>query len=174
MIQISKERLGKITESALDWISKHLNSEDLLHVLKNRLEMTEEEMDFFGFDFSDLESDEDNRYSIIYFHDRDDDCCVLTNSPYDLNQAVAMYNSNIRDDVFTLSLDSIACRFGDTVIHKTIQDTEIDNDLVASVISFDLEKGELRYKTNSGNEKTYCLEDLTNEYESDEEPTMRM
>lgn len=34
MTQISKERLGKITESALDWISEHLNSEDLLQVLK--------------------------------------------------------------------------------------------------------------------------------------------
>ncbi len=64
---ISKERQTKILENALDWFSEHFEAKELLDILHENLDMTDAEIDLFGFDFSDMEQEEDNRFSYYSF-----------------------------------------------------------------------------------------------------------
>lgn len=108
---ISKERQIKILEKALDWFSEHYESEELLNILHEHLDMTDAEIDLFGFDFSDIE--QDNRFSVFCMKDYEDAVFFTTAIPNDFYCAASTYHYYIKNDIDRLSLDSHAGCFAD-------------------------------------------------------------
>lgn len=76
---ISKERQIKILEKALDWFSEHYDYEELYEILTDKLTMTDDEIDFYGFELSDFKTAKG--ISLIHLHEQNDDCYLyLKNS----------------------------------------------------------------------------------------------
>ncbi len=67
MTDISKERQNEILEKALDWFSEHFDNKELCEILKKHLNMSDEEMDFFGFDLASVENTK--QISLIHLHE---------------------------------------------------------------------------------------------------------
>ena len=63
---ISKERQTKILENALDWLSEHFDFEELYEILTDKLTMTDDEIDFYGFELSDFKAKKG--ISLIHLH----------------------------------------------------------------------------------------------------------
>lgn len=167
---ISKERQTKILENALDWLSKHFESEELIDILHEHLDMTDDEIDFYGFDFSDLEQDDDGKFSIVHLHDSDDDYCVTTSSPHDLYEIAKIYCTCIKEDIGNVTLDSLAHWFADSNwiderLYPILCQSMNSNEKIANIIDFNFEDDELIYFMNSEEEKIYDLVDLSEAFE---------
>lgn len=101
---ISKERQTKILENALDWFSEHYDYEELYDILKDKLTMTDDEIDFYGFELSDFKVPKG--ISLIHLHEQNDDCYLYLNKPYNLFKAAIAYQYNIKNNIDNLTLDS--------------------------------------------------------------------
>ncbi len=55
MTDISKEKLETILNHALDYIGQFNKGEELRAILREELDMTDDEINYFGFDFSYLD-----------------------------------------------------------------------------------------------------------------------
>lgn len=165
---ISKERQTKILENALDWFSEHYESKELLDILHEHLDMTDAEIDYFGYDFSDLEQEEDNRFSIIHLHDFDEDYCLTSSKSYDLYDATEIYHKYMKSDVGKLSLDSLAHWFDDPNwiderLYPILCQSLSKNGEISTIINFDFANEELIYSIDS-ELRVYDLEDVSEAY----------
>lgn len=162
---ISKERQTKILENALDWFSEHYESKELLDILHEHLDMTDAEIDLFGFDFSDME--QDNRFSVFCMKDYEEAVFFTTAIPNDLYCVASTYHYYIKDDVGRLSLDSLAgCfsdqQFIDEQVFSVLCAAMSKDSRIASLIEFDFDSNQLNYCDNSdGMWQTYDLNDLS-------------
>ena len=145
MTDISKERQNEILEKALDWFSEHFDNKELCEILKRHLTMSDEEMDFFGFDLPSVESTE--QISLIHLHERDDDCYFYTNKPIDLFRAACIYQYNMSSNIDRMTLDSFISEFGEaeiinetafSIMSKSISSSE----KIANVMEFDFESNQ--------------------------------
>lgn len=162
---ISKERQTKILENALDWFSEHFEAKELLDILHENLDMTDAEIDLFGFDFSDME--QDNRFSVFCMKDYEDAVFFTTAIPNDFYCAASTYHYYIKNDVGRKSLDSLAGCFSD----KQFIDEQVFSVLcaamskdsrIASLIEFDFDNDQLKYCNNAdGMWQTYDLSDIS-------------
>lgn len=151
---ISKERQTKILENALDWFSEHFEAKELLDILHEHLDMTDAEIDYFGYDFSDLEQEEDNRFSIIHLHDFDEDYCITSSKSYDLYDAAEIYHKYMKADVGKLTLDSFAHWFDDPNwiderLYPILCQSLSKNGEISTIINFDFVNEELIYSIDS-------------------------
>ena len=165
---ISKERQTKILENALDWFSEHFEAKELLDILHEHLDMTDAEIDLFGFDFSDLEQEEDNRFSIVHLHDFDEDYCLTSSKAYDLYDAAEIYHKYMKSDVGKLSLDSLAHWFDDPNwiderLYPILCQSLSKNGEISTIINFDFANEELIYSIDS-ELRVYDLEDVSEAY----------
>lgn len=165
---ISKERQTKILENALDWFSEHFDFEELYEILTDKLTMTDAEIDSFGFDFSDLEQEEDNRFSIIHLHDFDEDYCITSSKSYDLYDVAEIYHKYMKADVGKLTLDSLAHWFDDPNwiderLYPILCQSLSKNGEISTIINFDFANEELIYSIDS-ELRVYDLEDLSEAY----------
>lgn len=142
MTDISKERQNEILEKALDWFAEHFESKELLDILHKHLDMTDLEIDFFGFDLPSVENTE--QISLIHLHERNDDCYFYTNKPIDLFRAACIYQYNMSSNIDQLTLDSFTSEFGEadlinetvfSIMSKSISSSE----KIANVMEFDFE-----------------------------------
>ncbi|MCM1285724.1 MAG: hypothetical protein NC213_03700 [Acetobacter sp.] len=109
---ISRERYEELLEKALERISgEYIERDELLKVFRDEIGMTDEEIDYFGYDFSDLE--QDNRFSVFCMKDYEDSVFSTTAIPNDLYCAASTYHYYIKDNVGRNSLDSLAGCFSD-------------------------------------------------------------
>lgn len=169
MIDIAKERQTEILEKVLDWFSEHFESEKLYEILTDKLVMTDEEIDCFGFDFSDLQQEKDNTFSIIHFHDFDDDYCISASGVYEIYDAIEIYCKYIKSNVGKLTLDSFAHYFSDSDciderIYPILCQSVNSNENFATVIDFDFENDRLVYYVGD-DVFTFDLEDITKAFE---------
>lgn len=118
------ERYKNLIQNALDWFSEHFESEELLDILHEYLDMTDEEIDYFGYDFSDLEVSKG--ISLIHLHEQNDDCYLYLNKPYNLFKAAIAYQYNIKNNLNHLTLDSFVSAF---------EDARVIDDLAYSILS---------------------------------------
>lgn len=165
---ISKERQTEILGKALDWFSEHYEPEELLDILHEHLDMTDAEIDFFGYDFSDLEQEEDNRFSIIHLHDFDEDYCLTSSKSYDLYDAAEIYHKYMKADVGKLTLDSLAHWFDDPNwiderLYPILCQSLSKNEEISTIINFDFANEELIYSIDS-ELRVYDLEDVSEAY----------
>ena len=142
MTDISKERQNEILEKALDWFAEHFESKELLDILHKHLDMTDLEIDFFGFDLPSVENTE--QISLIHLHERDDDCYFYTNKPIGLFRAACIYQYNMSSNINRMTLDSFISEFGEAdLINETafsIMSKSISsNEKIANVMEFDFE-----------------------------------
>lgn len=162
---ISKERQTKILENALDWFSEHYESKELLDILHEHLDMTDAEIDLFGFDFSDME--QDNRFSVFCMKDYEEAVFFTTAIPNDLYCVASTYHYYIKDDVGRLSLDSLAgCfsdqQFIDEQVFSVLCAAMSKDSRIASLIEFDFDNEQLKYCDNAdGMWQTYDLNDIS-------------
>lgn len=166
---ISKERQTEIFGKALDWFSEHYEPKELLDILHEHLDMTDAEIDSFGYDFSDLEQEEDNRFSIIHLHDFDEDYCITSSKSYDLYDAAEIYHKNMKADVGKLTLDSLAHWFDDPNwiderLYPILCQSLSKNGEISTIINFDFANEELIYSIDS-ELRVYDLEDVSEAYE---------
>lgn len=165
---ISKERQTEILGKALDWFSEHYEPEELLDILHEHLDMTDWEIDFFGFDFSDLEQEEDNRFSIIHLHDFDEDYCITSSKSYDLYDAAEIYHEYMKANVGKLTLDSLVHWFDDPNwiderLYPILCQSLSKNGEISTIINFDFADEELIYSIDS-EFRVYDLEDVSEAY----------
>lgn len=162
---ISKERQTKILENALDWFSEHYESKELLDILHEHLDMTDSEIDLFGFDFSDME--QDNRFSVFCMKDYEAAVFFTTAIPNDFYCVASTYHYYIKDDVGRLSLDSLAgCfsdqQFIDEQVFSVLCAAMSNESRIASLIEFDFDSNQLKYCDNAnGMWQTYDLNDIS-------------
>ena len=162
---ISKERQTKILEKALDWFSEHYEPKDLLDILHKHLDMTDSEINLFGFDFSDME--QDNRFSVFCMKDYEDAVFFTTAIPNDFYCIASTYHYYIKDDVGRLSLDSLAgCfsdqQFIDEQVFSVLCAAMSKDSRIASLIEFDFDSNYLKYCDNAnGMWQTYDLNDIS-------------
>ncbi len=168
MNKISNDRKEQILGYALDWLSEHFESEELLDILHENLDMSNEEIDYFGFDFSDLEQEEDNRFSIIHLHDFDEDYCLTSSKSYDLYNAAEIYHKFMKADVGKLTLDSFVHWFDDPNwiderLYPILCQSLSKNGEISTIINFDFANEELIYNIDS-ELMVYDLEDVSEAY----------
>lgn len=162
---ISKERQTKILEKALDWFSEHYEAKELLDILHEHLDMTDAEIDLFGFDFSDLE--QDTRFSVFCMKDYEDTVFFTTAIPNDLYCVASTFHYYIKDDVGVNSLDSLAgCfsdqQFIDEQVFSVLCAAMSKDSRIASLIEFDFDSNHLNYCDNAnGIWQTYDLNDIS-------------
>lgn len=112
---ISRERYEELFEKALERISgEYIERDELLKVFRDEIGMTDEEIDYFGYDFSDLEVSKG--ISLIHLHEQNDDCYLYLNKPYNLFKAAIAYQYNIKNNLNHLTLDSFVSAFEDARI----------------------------------------------------------
>lgn len=162
---ISKERQTKILENALDWFSEHFEAKELLDILHEHLDMTDAEIDLFGFDFSDMQ--QDNRFSVFCMKDYEDAVFFTTAIPNDFYCVANTYHYYIKDDVGRKSLDSLAgCfadqQFIDEQVFSVLCAAMSKDSRIASLIEFDFDSNQLNYCENAnGIWQTYDLNDIS-------------
>ena len=112
---ISRERYEEMFRLALKRISgEYIERDELLKVFRDEIGMTDEEIDYFGFDFSDLKAEKG--ISLIHLHEQNDDCYLYLNKPYNLFKAAIAYQYNIKNNLDYLTLDSFVSAFEDARI----------------------------------------------------------
>ncbi len=143
---ISKERQTKILEKALDWFSEHYDYEELYEILKDKLTMSDDEIDFYGFELSDFKTAKG--ISLIHLHEQNDDCYLYLNKPYNLFKVAIAYQYNIKNAIDNLTLDSFVSSFPDARIIDNMaysfmcRHVSTDGE-IASVYEFDFENDTL-------------------------------
>ncbi len=170
MTDVSKEKLESILNYALDYIGQFNKGEELRTILREELDMTDDEIDYFGFDFSYLDEEEDNRFSIIHLHDSDEDYCITASKSYVLYDAAEIYYKYMKADVGKVTLDSLAHWFDDPNwiderLYPILCQSMNSSDEIANIIDFNFEDNELIYFMNSEEEKIYDLVDLSEAFE---------
>ena len=143
---ISKERQTKILENALDWLSEHFDFEELYEILTDKLTMTDDEIDFYGFELSDFKAKKG--ISLIHLHEENDDCDLYLSKPYNMFKAAIVYQQNLKNNINHLTLDRFASEFDNARIIDKMAYTFMcrhisPNGEIASVYEFDFEKGTL-------------------------------
>lgn len=122
---ISRERYEELLEKALERISgEYIERDELLKVFRDEIGMTDEEIDYFGYDFSDLEVSKG--ISLIHFHEQNNDCYLYLNKPYNLFKAAIAYQYNIKNNLNHLTLDSFVSAF---------EEARVIDDLAYSILS---------------------------------------
>lgn len=149
-------------------VSEHFEAKELLDILHEHLDMTDAEIDYFGYDFSDLEQEEDNRFSIIHLHDFDEDYCLTSSKSYDLYDAAEIYHKYMKADVGKLTLDSLAHWFDDPNwiderLYPILCQSLSKNGEISTIINFDFANEELIYSIDS-ELRVYDLEDVSEAY----------
>lgn len=124
---ISKERQTKILEKALDWFSEHFESKELLNILHEHLDMTDDEIDFYGFELSDFNLK--SGASMVHLHEENDDCYLYLSKSIDLFKMAIAYQYDIKNKIVDLKLESLASVF---------ENASITNHLAYSVVSRNL------------------------------------
>ena len=168
MNDISNEKLKTILGHALTYIGKSHEGEELRNILREHLDMSDDEIDYFGFDFSDLDEEEDNRFSVIHLHDFDEDYCYTTSKSYDLYSIAEVYHNFIEANVRKVTLDSLAYYFSDTNqvderLYPILCQSQNANGDISTIINFDFADEELIYMIDSGI-KVYEFSDISKAY----------
>lgn len=140
---ISKERQIKILEKALDWFSEHYDYEELYEILTDKLTMTDDEIDFYGFELSDFKTAKG--ISLIHLHEQNDDCYLYLKNSFDMFRVAIAYQYNIKNNIDHLTLEGVSNAFEDASIISdigfSIMSRDISsNDNVASIYEFDFER----------------------------------
>lgn len=167
---ITKSRKDTILGYALDWLSEHFESEELLDILHEHLDMTDDEIDFYGFDFSDLE--QDNRFSVFCMKDYEDAVFFTTAIPNDLYCVASTYHYYMKSDIGRRSLDSLAgCfsdqKFIDEQVFSVLCSAMSKESRIASLIEFDFDSNQIKYCDNAnGMWQTYDLQDISEAVEN--------
>lgn len=167
---ISRERYEEMFRLALKLISEeYIERDELLKVFRKEIGLTDAEIDFFGYDFSDLEQEEDTRFSIIHLHDFDEDYCITSSKSYDLYDAAEIYHKYMKADVGKLTLDSLAHWFDnpnwiDERLYPILCQSLSKNGEISTIINFDFANEELIYSIDS-ELRVYDLEDVSEAYE---------
>ena len=162
---IPKERQTRILENAFDWFSKHYESKELLEILHEHLDMTDEEIDLFSFDFSDLE--QDNRISVFCLKDYEDAVFFTTAIPNDLYCVSSVYHFYMKSNVGRHSLDSLAGCFSDKnfteeQVFSVLCAAMTKDSRIASLIEFDFDSNQLSYCDNADSMwQTFDLDDIS-------------
>lgn len=163
---ISRERYEEMFRLALRRISgEYIERVELLKVFRDEIGMTDEEIDYFGFDFSD--SEQDNRISVFCLKDDEDAVFYTTAIPNDLYCAASTYHYYMKHDVGRLSLDSLAQCFSDMQYVDeqvfSVLCSAISNDSrIASIIEFDFDSEQLKYCDSAdGVWQIYDLQDIS-------------
>lgn len=165
MSEIKSERENEILNNALGWISEHLDDEELLRVLHEHLKMTDEEIDYYGFDFSDLI--QNTGFSVFCFKDYENAVFFTTAIPNDLYSVSSVYHCYMKDDVGKYTLDSLAgCfsdqQFIDEQVFSVLCAAMPQDNRIASLIEFDFDSNQLNYCDNAnGMWQTYDLNDIS-------------
>ena len=140
---ISRERYEEMFRNALYRISEeYIEKDELLKVFHEEIGMTDEEIEYFGYDFSDLKTEKG--ISLIHLHEQNDDCYIYLNKPYNMFRAAIAYQYNIKNDIDNLTLDSFVSKFEDArIIDKTVYSFMCrhisPNGELASIFEFDFE-----------------------------------
>ena len=124
---ISKERQTKILENALDWFSEHYDYEELYEILTDKLTMTDDEIDFYGFELSDFNLK--SGASMVHLHEENDDCYLYLTKSVDLFRMAIAYQYDIKNKITDLKLESLASVF---------ENASVTNHLAYSVVSRNL------------------------------------
>lgn len=124
---ISKERQTKILENALDWLSEHFDFEELYEILTDKLTMTDDEIDFYGFELSNFNLK--SGASMIHLHEENDDCYLYLSKSIDLFRMAIAYQYDIKNKIADFKLESLASVF---------ENASITNHLAYSVASRNL------------------------------------
>lgn len=167
---ISRERYEEMFRLALKRISEeYIERDELLKVFRKEIGLTDAEIDFFGYDFPDLEQEEDTRFSIIHLHDFDEDYCITSSKSYDLYDAAEIYHKYMKADVGKLTLDSLAHWFDnpnwiDERLYPILCQSLSKNGEISTIINFDFANEELIYSIDS-ELRVYDLEDVSEAYE---------
>ncbi len=163
---ISRERYEEMFRLALRRISgEYIERDELLKVFRDEIGMTDEEINYFGFDFSGIE--QDNRISVFCLKDYEDAVFYTTAIPNDLYCIASTYYYYMKHDVGRLSLDSLAQCFSDMQYVDeqvfSVLCSAISNDSrIASMIEFDFDSEQLKYCDSADGEwQTYDLQDIS-------------
>lgn len=159
-------KLQSLFEKALERISgEYIERDELLKVFRDDIGMTDEEIDYFGFDFSDLE--QDNRISVFCLKDDEDAVFYTTAIPNDLYCVASTYHYYMKNDVGRLSLDSLAecfsdMQFVDEQVFSVLCSAISNDKRIASLIEFDFDSKQLKYCDSAdGVWRTYDLQDIS-------------
>ena len=121
---ISKERQTEILGNALDWFSEHFDFEELYEILTDKLTMTDDEIDFYGFELSDFNLK--SGASMVHLHEENDDCYLYLSKSIDLFRMAIAYQYDIKNKITDLKLESLASVF---------ENASVTNHLAYSVVS---------------------------------------
>lgn len=124
---ISKERQTEIIEKSLDWFSEHYDYEELYEILTDKLTMTDDEIDFYGFELSDFNLK--SGASMVHLHEENDDCYLYLRKSVDLFRMAIAYQYDIKNKITDLKLESLASVF---------ENASVTNHLAYSVVSRNL------------------------------------
>ncbi len=143
---ISKERQTEIIEKALDWFSEHFDSEELYKILKDKLTMTDDEIDFYGFELSDFNLKAGA--SMVHLHEENDDCYLYLSKSVDLFRMAIAYQYDIKNKITDLKLESLASVFENASVTNHIAYSVVSRNLteyddVLNLYQFDFENDTL-------------------------------
>lgn len=161
------DRYKMICVKAFDYIEKTTDFNELYNLLHDKFGLTDEEIDEFGYDFSDLEQETDDNFSIIHFHDYDDDFCISTYKSLDLYQIAEIYRKDMKYEVGRVTLDSLANDFPDSImvdekLYPVLCNSIENDDRIASIANFNLEDDVLDFRNSSDkNWRTFNLKDIS-------------
>lgn len=153
---ISRERYEEMLRNALYRISEeYIEKDELLKVFHEEIGLTDEEIEYFGYDFSELETQKG--ISLIHLHEQNDDCYLYLKKPYDMFRAAIAYQYNIKNDLDYLTLDSFASKFEDARIIDNMAFSFMcrhisPNGELASIFEFDFENDTLSVLNKNSNQ----------------------
>lgn len=163
---ISRERYEEMFRNALYRISEeYIEKNELLKVFREEIGLTDEEIDYFGYDFSDLE--QDNRISVFCLKDYEDAVFFTTEIPNDLYCVSSVYHYYMKNNIGRHSLDSLAGCFADKhfideQVFSVLCSAMPKDSRIASLIEFDFDSNQLNYCDNADSMwQTFDLEDIS-------------
>lgn len=141
---ISRERYEEMFRNALERISgEYLERGELLKVFRKEIGMTDEEIDYFGYDFSDLKTAKGA--SMVHLHKQDDDCYLYITKSIDMFKMAAVYQYDIKNKFKDLTLEDVSSVFENALITNRLAYSVVSKEIegyvdVKNVYELDFEK----------------------------------
>lgn len=161
---ISKERQTEIIEKALDWFSEHYDYDELYEILTDKLTMTDDEIDFYGFELSDFNLKAGA--SMVHLHEENDDCYLYLSKSVDLFRMAIAYQYDIKNKITDLKLESLASVFENASVTNHIAYSVVSRNLteyddVLNLYQLDFENNTLSVcNKNNGEWSSFHLRDI--------------
>lgn len=169
-IKIALHRSGQTLETALEKALEKFYEETV-----PRKEREEVETEILTEEASELTENEDERFCMIRFHDKDDDFYFTAAGSENFYTAASVYKESLKEDVEKYTLDSLAANFIlrenlDEVTYSVLCKAQSNDERIARVIEYDFEKGEFSIRENTDPAwRRYRLTDLETAIEAAEE-----